>query len=553
MAKAYNFAENPQITIGRSRFVRMHDLKTTFNAGKIIPIRTIEVLPGDTIKLNMAGVIRMQTPIKPVMDNAWCDIMWFFVPNRIIWKHWKNFMGENTEGPWTSPTEYTIPQITAPQGGWAKNTIADYLGWPTKVDNISLNALYPRAYVQIWNDWFRDENLQKFSYINPDSDADVVGSNGSNYVTDPILAGMPLPCAKPHDYFTSALPAPQKGPDVLLPLGSTASVYGTNNGLVLTDGTNIGQLHRQAQNYMETSAGNTEIGINYPGPESVFTQSKTLGVANKEQVTDAGLYADLSTATAATINQLRMAWQLQKMFEKDARGGTRYIEIIKNHFGVTASDARLQRAEYLGGHRIPIQMTQVLQTSATEDGTSPQGNTAAFSYTKDTHSYFTKSFEEHGIIFGLAMVRTMHTYQQGINKKFSRKTREDYYDPVFANLGEQPILNKEIYAQGTAVDDEVFGYQEAWAEYRYEPNQVTGEFRSNVAPNGGLSIWHYADYYTSLPTLGEDFIKETSVNIDRTLTVQSTVADQFIANFSFQEIDVRPMPAHSIPGLVDHH
>ncbi|WGL31320.1 major capsid protein [Dipodfec virus UOA04_Rod_907] len=542
MAQPYNFAENPQITIGRSRFVRQHDLKTTFNAGKIIPIRTIEVLPGDTIKINMAGVIRMQTPIKPVMDNAWCDIMWFFVPNRLVWEHWQNFMGENTEGPWTSPTEYTIPQLTAPTGGWQKNTIADYLGIPTKVGGISVNALYTRAYVQIVNDWFRDENLQNFCYLNK-GDADVQGSNGDNYVTDPVLGGMPVNCAKPHDYFTSALPQPQKGPDVLLPLGTQAPVIDT--GLLKFYENNGNGKELEICATQNISAGSRGAAGIFNGGEAQLGQFNGLRY-------ESGLSVDLQEATAATINQLRMAWQLQKMFEKDARGGTRYIEIIKNHFGVTASDARLQRAEYLGGHRIPIQMTQVLQTSATDD-TSPQGNTAAFSYTQDAHSYFTKSFEEHGIIFGLAMVRTMHTYQQGLNKKFSRKNREDYYDPVFANLGEQPILNKEIYAQGTSADEEVFGYQEAWAEYRYEPNQVTGEFRSNVAPNGGLSIWHYADYYTSLPTLGEDFIKETTANIDRTLTVQSSVADQFIANFSFREIDVRPMPAHSIPGLVDHH
>lgn len=549
------FAENPIINITRSRFNRNHTVKTTFNAGKLIPIDTTEVLPGDTIKLKTHAVIRMNTPIKPVMDNCYADIYHFFVPNRITWKNWEEFQGANKSGPWTDSKEWTIPQTTAPTGGWNKGTIADYMGIPTKISNLSVNALYFRAYCQIWNDWFRDENLQNFTFIDT-SEANNTGSNGTDYITDAIGGGSPLPVAKPHDYFTSALPEPQKGPDVTIPLGQTAPVIG--NGKVMgfeTDATQYSIKYglgiTNTTIIPQSGTVNKLLNDKPEGTTPTTIQGKqNVGLSTNPEYS--GVITDLRGATAATINQLRQAFQLQKMFEKDARGGTRYVEILKNHFGVTSSDARLQRAEYLGGERVPITVTQVLQTSATNTE-SPQGNTAAYSLTINHNISYTKSFEEHGIIMTLVCVRTNHSYQQGLNKKFSRKYRTDYYMPVFANLGEQPILNKEIYAQGTETDNEVFGYQEAWADYRYKPDIVTGEFRSNVAENGGLDIWHYADYYKSLPTLGADFIKETTANIDRTLAVQSTTADQFIADFYFEETDTRPMPVYSIPGLIDHH
>ena len=537
------FAQNPTINISRSKFKMPHTIKTTFNAGLVIPFAFYEIIPGDTFSTKINALIRMSTPIKPVMDTATAEIMAFFVPDRIIWNHWEEFQGANKTGPWKQQTEYTIPQTTSPTTtGWTKGTIADYFGIPTKTTGLSVNSLPFRAYVQIWNDWFRDENLQNFAYLNKD-DSTTTGTNGKNYVTDPICGGTPLPCAKPHDYFTSALPEPQKGPDVLLPLGDTAPVNQiqgqplsfvtpTNKDAYIIAGGNI------------TAGASTYSYINNISTQQI-NNGERLDYLN-------GLEADLSNATAATINQLRLAFQLQKMFEKDARGGTRYIEILKNHFGVTASDARLQRSEYLGGKSIPITMNQVLQTSAT-DTTSPQGNTAAYSLTFDSSTLFTKSFEEHGLIIFTIMVRTNHTYQQGLNKYWSRKTRTDFYMPVFANIGEQPILNKEIFAQGNETDDEVFGYQEAWADYRYKPNLVTGEFRNNVAPNGGLQIWHYADYYEELPKLSSGWIAETKNNIDRTLAVQSSVSDQFLADFYLDTTAVRPMPVRSIPGLIDHH
>lgn len=537
-----NFAENPIINITRSRFKKRFRVLTTFNAGRIIPIKVMEVLPGQTSNINIASVIRMTTPIKPVMDNCWCDLMAFFVPNRIIYDGWEEVQGANKSGPWKPSVEKTVPQVTAPEGGWNPGTIADYMGIPTKTANLSVSCLPGRAYAQIINDWFRDENLQNFCYINK-GDSNTAGSNGNNRVTDVVGMGQPVKCCKPHDYFTSALPEPQKGPDVLLPLGDSAPVtlFKENNTIQYNT-----QLIRTKNG--ELTANATEKNLITPTNSHFYLA----GTGDVVLDPNGSLITDLSQATASTVNQLRLAFQLQKMFEKDARGGTRYTEILLNHFGVQSPDARLQRSEYLGGKKIPITMAQVVQTSST-DTTSPQGNTAAFSYTFDKTHICTKSFTEHGLIIVLAMVRTTHTYQQGLAKMWSRKTRTHFYMPIFANIGEQPILNKEIYAQGTVDDDNVFGYQEAWAEYRYEPNQVTGQFRSNAAASGGLDIWHYADDYSALPTLSNDWIEETEKNIDRTIAVQSTEADQFIADFGFDNDEVLPMPIHSIPGLIDHH
>lgn len=538
-----------EINIQRSKFKLSQQIKTTFNTGKLIPTYLQEVLPGDTFKVNVSAVIRMSTPIKPVMDNAWADVTFYFVPYRLLWEHWEELNGANNSGPWAQQTEYTVPQTTAPSGGWTKGTIADYMGLPTKVANISVSSLPFRAYCKIWNDWYRDENLQNFTYIDT-GDSNTTGTNGTNYVTSPITGGMPLNVAKPHDYFTSALPEPQKGPDVLLPLGDTAPVMGNGMTLGLTDGTNLTGLFNNNGDNVTVKSATYGLNVGSTSSTSGLRETKTLGITTDP--TKSGIIADLSSATAATVNELRLAFQLQKLYERDARGGTRYIEILRSHFGVISDDARLQRAEYLGGKRVPITITQVPQTSATND-TSPQGNTAAFSLTGDYSEYFTKSFKEHGIIIGMVDVRTEHTYQQGIERFWSRKTRTDFYLPVLANIGEQAILNKEIFAQGTSADNEAFGYQEAWADYRKRQNKVTGEFRSNVAENGGLDIWHYADYYDELPTLGSDWIQETAVNVDRTLAVQSSVSDQFLADLLFDVTAVRPMPVFSIPGRIDHN
>lgn len=543
-----HFAINPtNIDIQRSTFNRSTQHKTTFNAGQLIPIYVDEVLPGDTFKIETSSVIRMSTPIHPTMDNANLDIYYFFVPARIVWEHWKELNGENNTTAWEQTTEYEVPQITAPTGGWEKGTIMDYMGIPTKVQNISVNHLPIRAYVKIWNDWFRDQNVQDPAFLT-NEDATTDGSNGNVYQSDAQKGGMPLPVNKYHDYFTSALPAPQKGPAVLLPLGNEAPVHSVIDNVPTT--TNIGQMSEMKIRETITKdepTGNYLLAQSYGRLAPSNTGATIPSGARYEP---ANLWADLTQATAATVNELRQAFQIQKLYEKDARGGTRYIEVIKSHFGVTSPDARQQRPEYLGGNRIPININQVLQTSST-DTTSPQGNTAAFSLTGNTNDSFTKSFTEHGYIIGLACVRTEHTYQQGIERMWNRKRRFDFYWPALANIGEQAILNQEIYAQGTTADTEAFGYQEAWAEYRYKPSRVSGAFRSNY--DQSLDVWHYADYYTSLPILSDTWMRETKANIDRTLAVSSEVEDQFIADFYFKIINTRPMPIYSIPGLIDHH
>lgn len=554
-----HFAMNPtRIDLSRSTFDRSASVKTSFNAGDIVPFFLEEVLPGDTFNVKSSKVVRMQTLLTPMMDNVYLDTYYFFVPNRLVWKHWKEFNGENTESAWLPDVTYEVPQITSPVNtGWSVGTIADYFGIPTGVPNLSVSALPFRAYALVMNEWFRDQNLSD-PLVVPDDDATVAGVNTGNFISDVAKGGKPYIAAKYHDYFTSALPAPQKGPDVTIPVADagTYNVVGNGKGLALTNG-QYGGAANIVNNYLGVSKSyGLDVGSASEGFYS-FGADKPWGVATSAQLggnlENSGLIAVASgNAQAVTINQLRLAFQIQKLYERDARGGSRYIEILKSHFGVTSPDARLQRPEYLGGNRVPININQVIQQSGTGSGSeTPQGTVVGMSQTTDSHSDFIKSFTEHGFIIGVMVARYDHTYQQGLDRMWSRKDRFDYYWPVFANIGEQAIKNKEIYAQGNSEDDEVFGYQEAWADYRYKPNRVTGEMRSSYAQS--LDVWHLADDYSTRPSLSDSWIREDKTNIDRVLAVSSSVSNQFFADIYVQNRATRPMPLYSIPGLIDHH
>lgn len=543
-----HFALNPtRIDLSRSTFDRSSSIKTSFNAGDIVPFFLEEVLPGDTFNVKSSKVVRMQTLLTPMMDNVYLDTYYFFVPNRLVWKHWKEFNGENTESAWLPETTYEVPQIRSPTGtGWAVGTIADYFGIPTGVPGLHVNALPFRAYALIMNEWFRDQNLSD-PLVVPDDDVSVLGVNTGNFVSDVAKGGKPYIAAKYHDYFTSCLPSPQKGPDVTIPVAAAG-----NYPVVPLRETVDRTKAVSPLGWISRSTGS-------PMPESVLGHK---GGATVGGTTDVNLTGDYipsnlwavssGNAASATINQLRLAFQIQKLYERDARGGSRYIEILKSHFGVTSPDARLQRPEYLGGNRIPININQVIQQSGTGTGSNtPQGTVVGMSQTTDSHSDFIKSFTEHGFIIGVMVARYDHTYQQGLDRMWSRKDRFDYYWPVFANIGEQAVKNKEIYAQGNNEDDEVFGYQEAWADYRYKPNRVTGEMRSAYAQS--LDVWHLADDYAQRPSLSESWIREDKTNIDRVLAVTSEVSNQFFADIYIQNRATRPMPLYSIPGLIDHH
>lgn len=586
------FAQNPvTIDIQRSKFVRNHEHKTTFETGQLIPIYLdAEVLPGDTHKISMGATVRMPTLIHPIMDNLYLDTYFFFVPNRLVWEHWKEFNGENTKTPWEQPVRYQIPQIKTKIGEMSDaceifpGTIADYMGLPIVNTNPETQAIEPRdisvsrlpfrAYGLIYNEWFRNQNTDTPVNV-PKDDATIefinaekwseYGSDSQVYseVTDTVRGGMPLKASKYFDYFTGALPEPQKnlgGMEVVLPLGDLAPVktlpqYMSNlTGQPLYWSTTEGEKPVQGNqaSYLTVYGDNN---LEYSGTYefSQFDPTTNRGDA----IHPVNLWADLSSATGGSINQLRQAFAIQRTFEKMARGGSRYTEVIKSFYGITSPDARLQRPEYIGGNRYPININQVLQTSAT-DSTSPQGNTAGYSLTNIIENDIKYTATEHGIIMGIAVVRQNHTYQQGAEKYWFKKDFFDFYLPTLANLGEQPIYNREIYTQGTDEDEEVFGYQEAWAEYRYKPSRVSGAMRSNsfkLTSQGSvintLDVWHLADNYSELPRLSTEWMQETERNVDRVIAVPSE--PQYIADFAFRNTCVRPMPMYSIPGLIDHH
>lgn len=577
-----NFSLLPSVNIQRSKFHRTQSVKFTFNVGEVIPFYVDEVLPGDTFQIKTSKMVRLQTPAVPFMDDLYLDTYYFFVPNRLVWDDWQKFQGENDASSWTPSTTYTVPFLMFPEPNdaivgdkfdnkvkinssdnlyFCPNSVADYMGLPTAAQTISdppdiatfplplptndagsplcVNALPFRAYCKICNDWFRDENLSDPLFIDTsssygvgywDSNNGLISASSINRTSVPplksaSLGGAPFMASKYHDYFTSALPSPQKGADVTIPIDN-------NNGIPY---------------YVSLEQGGNQYYI--------IRDSSSGALTTSTNQTNALQFGNILATGGLniTINSLRLAFATQAQYERDARGGTRYTEIIRSNFGVVSPDARLQRSEYLGGNHIPINVNQVVQQSGGAGVTgSFLGDTGAYSATTDTHGDFIQSFTEHGFVIGVCCVRYPHSYQQGIERFWLRHNRFDYYMPAFANLGEQPIYLQEIWPLNNSVwsesNSEYFGYQEAWADYRYKPNRVAGEMRSNI-PNS-LDFWHLADYYSDRPYLSNKWIREDKSNVDRVLTVSSKVSNQVLADFYIDNISTRPIPMYSIPATL---
>jgi hypothetical protein len=514
----HTFSQVPKAEIPRSTFDRSFGYKTTFDAGFLIPFLIEEALPGDTFNYSLNALARLATPIFPIMDNMFMDTFYFSVPYRLVWENWEKFNGQQ-DNPGDS-TDYIIPNMTAPAGGYLVNSLEDYMGLPTLTAGVKHSSLWHRAYNLIWNEWFRDQNLQNSCTVRK--------TDGGDLPTDYTL----LRRGKRHDYFTSCLPFPQKGPGVTIPLGTRANI--AFDGAVANTN-HIGAYSTSAGGVRRLSAA--PANGDYLAPDPGAPQNT--------------LYADLSSATSATINTLRQAFQIQKIYERDARGGTRYTEMVKSHFGVSSPDARLQRPEFLGGGSTPVNISPIPQTAPTGGyAPTPQGNLAAIGTAQISggRNGFTASFTEHCLVIGLISVRADLTYQQGLERKWSRSTRLDFALPALTHIGEQAVLQKEIFASGVPVeDDKVFGYQERFAEYRYKPSQITGLFRS-TAPQP-LDSWHLAQEFLTAPVLDDTFIQENPP-IDRVIAVTTEPHFLFDSYSTFR--CTRPLPVYGVPGLIDH-
>lgn len=548
------FATNPiALDAKRSSWNEKWKVTTSFNAGKLVPLGSpLECLPGDTFRLDLGSFIRMSTPIHPVLDECYADVHFYFVPFRILWDEYEQFMGANDD-PWAQTYEPLIPVLRTPTTGVQPKSAADYFAIPTLVTSPlsgqapKVSALPFRAYAKIWNDYYRDENIQYAIDIDKSSTERTMQNPNGNPLLTAVYGGDLLPVCKYHDYFTSALPEPQKGDDVILPINGLEAEVVRKGWFTLSDtSTNLKLTNADA--IIGNNPGATGSSALYVDGQSASTNVP----AGTPLSYGGGLDVDITEFIGPTINQLREAFALQRALEIDALGGTRINEVIKAHFGVTVPDYRVQRAEYIGGQHFRLNMAQVLQTSASND-VSPQGNTAAFSATGNQSHVFTYSCVEPGYIMGFVMIRNEQSYQQGLHRLWSRRRRFDFYYPEFDNIGNQPIRNSEIYLQGNnTANDEVFGYQQAWADYRFMPSVKTGAMRSNY-PGGSLDVWHYADYYEDRPTLSPDWIQASPANIDRTLAVSSELEDQFVAQFEFHLIPTRTMSRQSVPGALLHH
>lgn len=548
-----HFLNVPQMHTSRTRFNRDQTILTTFDSGKLIPFFVDEVLPGDTFQIDTSAIIRMTTPKYPVMDDAFIDFYYFYCPNRILWDDFKYFMGEVQDKPWAESKGYRMPELVCI--GSKQNpvpyekSILDYMGVPTKIENeFRINALPVRAYVKIWNEYFRDENVDNRAVLITAGTDEAYQDSKDEENLDEILkkaytGGRCLPVNKFHDYFTSCLPYPQRGPEVNLPLAGNAVIVPYIDN----------ELTKKIVSYGTTSA--TELTWKYGGiQQGLKTTEGYVADEAKNFYTEKGaengkiayMGADLSSVTAATINDLRNAVAVQQYYEALARGGSRYREQVQALWDVTISDKTVQIPEYLGGGRYHVNMNQIVQTSGQQSATdTPIGETGAVSVTPINESSFTKSFEEHGFVIGVMCVRHNRSYQQGLERFWSRKDRLDYYVPQFANIGEQPVKKKEIMLTGNASDEETFGYQEAWADYRMKPNRVSGLMRSNAT--GTLDFWHYADKYSTVPTLSQGWMAEGKSEIARTLIVQDE--PQFFGAIRVANKTTRCMPLYSVPGL----
>lgn len=556
-----HFNQIPEMKASRTRFNRDQTILTTFDSGKLIPFYVDEVLPGDTFNIDTTAIIRMTTPKYPVMDDAFIDFYYFYCPNRILWDNFKQFMGEVESTPWMPTTDYKVPQIiikgTNNLPKPYEKTILDYMGVPTKIKKeFRINALPIRAYTMIWNEFFRDENVDNAAVLKTTSEdveyaAGGAGGSEEGITLEEILknaykGGFCLPVNKFHDYFTSCLPYPQRGPEVTMPMTGNAPIR-------------LGNPSGEYQNFPGivemvlgvTSASNKPGSLTYADATGAPGEKKAMiftGVENttSESGTGGWMYADLASVTATTINDLRKAVAVQQYYEALARGGSRYREQVQALWDVTISDKTVQVPEYLGGGRYHVNINQIVQTSGQQtNADTPIGETGAMSVTPINESSFTKSFEEHGFVIGVCCVRHNHSYQQGLERFWSRTDRLDYYVPQFANLGEQPVKKKEIVLTGNTTDEETFGYQEAWADYRMKPNRVSGRMRSNAT--GTLDFWHYADNYSTVPTLSQEWMAEGKEEIARTLIVQDE--PQFFGAIRVANKTVRRMPLYSVPGL----